>query len=111
MAFYKVNRQGVYERLWFIGLVCVEIISAGEVSSMNQCLSVFAAAAGPPITGCLCVVGETMLTLDEPDLTLTVKTNVNTMVRCYYLWITDTMQYSFCVYKDYYGDPCYDNSV
>lgn len=73
MAFYKVNRQGVYERLWFIGLVCVEIISAGEVSSMGQCLSVFAAAAGPLITGCLCVVGEMMLTLDELDLTLTIK--------------------------------------
>ncbi len=41
---------------------------------MGQCLSVFAAAAGPPITGRLCVAGEMMLTLDELDLTLTLKT-------------------------------------
>lgn len=40
VASHKVNLQGVYKRLWFIGLVCVEIISAGEVSSMAQCLSV-----------------------------------------------------------------------
>lgn len=64
----------MYERLWFTGLVCLEIISAGEVSSMNQCLSVFAAAAGRLITGCLCVVGQMMLTLDELNLTSTVKT-------------------------------------
>lgn len=74
MAFHKVNRQRVHKRLWFIGLVCVEIISAGEVSSMDQCLSVCAAAAGPPITGCLCVVGQMMLTLDELNSTLTMKT-------------------------------------
>lgn len=74
MAFHRVNRRGVYERLRFIGLVCVEIISAGEVSSMDQCLSVFAAAAGPPITSCLCVEGQMMLTLDQLNLTLTMKT-------------------------------------
>lgn len=39
VAFHKVNRRGVCERLWFIGLVCVKIISAGELSSMGQCLS------------------------------------------------------------------------
>lgn len=70
----KSTGRGVYKRLWFIGLVCVEIVSAGEVSSMGQCLSVFAAAAGPLITGCLCVVRQMMLTLDELNLTLTMKT-------------------------------------
>ena len=65
--------QAGHERLWFIGLVCVEIISAGELSSMAQCLSVFAAAAGPQITGCLCVAGQKMLTLDHFILTLTMK--------------------------------------
>ncbi len=52
----------------------MEIKSAGEASSMDQRLSVFAAAAGPLITGLLCVVGQMMLTLEELNLTLTMKT-------------------------------------
>lgn len=74
MALHKVNRRGVYERLRFIGRVCAEIISAGEVSSMEQCLSAFAAAAGPLITGCLCAAGQMMLTLNESNSILTVPT-------------------------------------
>ena len=57
----------------------------------------FAAAAGPLITGCLCVSGQMMLTLDE--------LNINTMVRCYVL----PVQYSVCVKEDSDGNPCYDN--
>lgn len=52
----------------------MEIKSAGEASSMDHCLSVFAAAAGPLITGRLCVGPVMMLTLDELSLTLTMKT-------------------------------------
>ena len=106
MAFHKVNRRGVYERLRFIGLVCVEIISAGEVSSMGQCLSVFAAAAGPPITGCLCAVKQMMLTLDELNLTLTKKTKCKHNGQMLHLQITSTIQYSLCVCEGYYSDPC-----
>lgn len=95
MALHKVNRRGVYERLRFIGRVCVEIISAGEVSSMGRCLSVFAAAAGPLITGCLCAVGQMMLTLNESNLILTVQTKRK-----------HHGQYSSCACEGYYGDPC-----
>lgn len=68
MAFQRVNRRRAHERLWFIGLVCVEIISAGEVSSMDQCLSVFAAAAGLLITGCLCAPRQMMLPTASTEL-------------------------------------------
>lgn len=57
-----------YERLWFIGVVCMQIISAGELSSMDQCWSVFAAAAASPITDWL-----VMLASDELNLTMTIK--------------------------------------
>lgn len=85
MAFHKVNRQGVYERRWFTGLVCVEIISAGEVSSMSHCLSVFAAAAGPLITD--------DAHLDELNLILTMKTKCKHNAQMLHLWITNTIQF------------------
>lgn len=65
----------MYERLWFTALVCVEIISAGEVSSMSHCLSVFAAAAGRLITD--------DAHPDELSLILTMKTKYKHIVRCY----------------------------
>lgn len=46
----------------------MQIISAGELSSMDQCWSVFAAAAASPITGWL-----VMLASDELNLTMTMK--------------------------------------
>lgn len=86
VAFHKVNRQGVYERQWFTGLVYVEIISAGEVSSMSHCVSVFAAAAGPQITGCLLLRGRWCSPLMSWVWSWQWRPNVNTM---------HTLQYSF----------------
>lgn len=80
------------ERLRFVGALRVEIISAGELPSTGGCLSVFAAAAGPLITGCLCVWAQRMLTLDELTLTLAMR------AECYST-VTRTASFYTC-----YGD-------
>lgn len=74
----------MYERLWFTALVCVEIISAGEVSSMSHCLSVFAAAAGRLITD--------DAHPDELSLILTMKNKYKHHCQMLHLQIADTIQ-------------------
>lgn len=77
---------------WFTGLVCVQIISAGGVSSMSHCLSVFAAAAASPITG--------DARLDEPNSVSTVRAKCKHNAQMLHLWISGTMLHNaqFCRY-------------